>query len=195
MSANEQSPKRKRRVRSTEDARQRNKTLAHAAGSDCASVPLAHLITFTTYGTWLHGDERGSVDRSHNTYATPSLAADRRRLSYAQSARKGKLVTLTADRRDVVRGTIVEVCSHRGWTLQELNVRTKHVHAVVLAPCKPERVMNDFKSWATRRLRERALGDADRSPWTEHGSTRYLWKRDQLASACRYVLDGQGPDI
>ena len=26
--------------------------------------PLAYLITWTTYGTWLHGDDRGSFD--HN---------------------------------------------------------------------------------------------------------------------------------
>ena len=25
--------------------------------------PLAYLITFRTYGTWLHGDDRGAVDR------------------------------------------------------------------------------------------------------------------------------------
>jgi hypothetical protein len=33
--------------------------------------PLAYLITFPTYGTWLHGDERGSVDRDHNLPGTP----------------------------------------------------------------------------------------------------------------------------
>ena len=28
--------------------------------------PLAYLITFRTYGTWLHGDERGSIGRTGN---------------------------------------------------------------------------------------------------------------------------------
>ena len=27
------------------------------------STPLAYLITIRSYGTWLHGDERGSMDR------------------------------------------------------------------------------------------------------------------------------------
>jgi hypothetical protein len=36
-------------------------------------VPLAHLITFRCYGTWLHGDERGSVDRAHNRYRSPYI--------------------------------------------------------------------------------------------------------------------------
>jgi hypothetical protein len=26
-------------------------------------IPLAYLITFRCYGTWLHGDKRGSIDR------------------------------------------------------------------------------------------------------------------------------------
>jgi hypothetical protein len=36
-------------------------------------TPLAYFIMFRSYGTWLHGDSRGSVDRLHNTYGTPRL--------------------------------------------------------------------------------------------------------------------------
>ena len=39
---------------------------------------LAYLITFRCYGTWLHGDSRGSVDRFHNRYGAPLIAANRR---------------------------------------------------------------------------------------------------------------------
>ena len=42
------------------------------------SNPLAYLITFRTYGTWLHGDERGSMDRrEYNRYGDPVIAASR----------------------------------------------------------------------------------------------------------------------
>jgi hypothetical protein len=34
---------------------------------------LAYLITFRSYGTWLHGDNRGSVDRFHNRFGEPYL--------------------------------------------------------------------------------------------------------------------------
>jgi hypothetical protein len=37
-------------------------------------VPLAYLITFRTYGTWLPGDERGSIDRFHNVFRSPRVA-------------------------------------------------------------------------------------------------------------------------
>ena len=36
-------------------------------------IPLAYLISFRAYGTWLHGDRRGSVDRFHNRYGTPRI--------------------------------------------------------------------------------------------------------------------------
>src|SRR5881296_1928266 len=36
-------------------------------------IPLAHLITFRCYGTWLHGDKRDSIDRFHNRYKTPYI--------------------------------------------------------------------------------------------------------------------------
>jgi hypothetical protein len=39
-------------------------------------VPLAYLITFRAYGTWLHGDSRGSVDRFHNRYGVPLIPAN-----------------------------------------------------------------------------------------------------------------------
>ena len=36
-------------------------------------TPLAYLITFRSYGTWLHGDERSSIDRFHNRYKSPYI--------------------------------------------------------------------------------------------------------------------------
>ena len=36
---------------------------------DDNEFPLAYFISFRTYGTWLHGDERFSVDRKQNKYA------------------------------------------------------------------------------------------------------------------------------
>jgi hypothetical protein len=41
-------------------------------------IPLAYLITFRCYGTWLHGDERGSIDRFHNRYKSPYIAPNQR---------------------------------------------------------------------------------------------------------------------
>jgi hypothetical protein len=40
--------------------------------------PLAFLITFRSYGTWLHGDERGSVNRFHNQYKSALLPPEKK---------------------------------------------------------------------------------------------------------------------
>lgn len=53
---------------------------------DTGAPPLAYLITFTTYGAWLHGDKRGSVDPAHNAYRTPFIDPDSRR---RDTARRG----------------------------------------------------------------------------------------------------------
>jgi hypothetical protein len=39
--------------------------------------PIAYHITFGTYGTRLHGDPRGTVDRSMNRPGDPIIGADR----------------------------------------------------------------------------------------------------------------------
>jgi hypothetical protein len=36
-------------------------------------TPLAYLISFRSYGTWLHGDPRGSIDRFNNRYRSPYI--------------------------------------------------------------------------------------------------------------------------
>jgi hypothetical protein len=55
--------------------------------------------------------------------------------------------------------------------------------------------MNDLKSWCTRRLVEAGLVPRGDRVWVRHGSTRYLWDAESVASACAYVRGGQGPDL
>ena len=88
--------------------------------------------------------------------------------------------------------TIKNVCSHGGWTLLAAHVRTNHVHAVVEAEVKPEKVMNDFKSYASRSLNRSGFGGPNRKRWGRHGSTRWLWKDEEVHAAIRYVVDEQG---
>lgn len=157
--------------------------------------PLAYLITFHTYGTWLHGDERGSVDREHSQFGQPELDPDHARRSRAQRSLKQTPLTLSAAHRRRAEATILEVCQHRGWTLHALNVRTSHVHVVVSAPHRPEHVLKALKSWIIRRLREAKLIGKTTNVWSRHGSTRYLWNQQAITAACRYVSDAQGPDV
>lgn len=157
-----------------------------------ASEPLAYLITFTCYGTWLHGREPGSVDAEHNQVGTPFLPADPSRERQERRELRDPPYVLDAARRDIVLRTIGEVAAHRRWVLLAAHVRSNHVHVVVQAPVRPEKVMADFKAYASRRLREATGELAERKRWTEHGSTRYLWQPEQVWAAIRYVIAEQG---
>lgn len=91
----------------------------------------------------------------------------------------------------MVHAAIVNVCGHNQWTLHALNVRTNHVHVVVSTDAPPERAMNAFKSWSTRRIRESLESRRESRLWTRHGSTRWLWDRNALDGAVVYVRDRQ----
>jgi REP element-mobilizing transposase RayT len=164
-------------------------------GRELSRQPLAYFITFRCYGTWLPGDERGWVDRRQNGYGTDIGLHSSGLQSTARSALTHPPFRLDSEERAIVDGTIRDVCAYRRWVLHALNVRTNHVHMVVSAASDPESVMTTLKGWSTRRLREAGLIDASRRAWSRHGSTRYLWKEDQVELACGYVMDGQGADL
>jgi len=159
------------------------------------SDPLAYLITFRTYGTWLHGEPRGSVDRRHyNRYGTPDMPPNSKVLAEEKAELETEPFTLNQVQRLTVEAAIKEVCEHRQYQLHAVNARTNHVHSVVSGRSKPENIMNAFKAYATRKLRASGLLNSDTKPWGRHGSNPYLWTEDDVAQAIDYVINGQGDE-
>ncbi len=158
--------------------------------------PLAYFITFRTRGTWLHGDKRGSVNRFHNKFKTAKIRHEQQWLEINRARLIGEPITLNARQRACVRKAIRETCKIRDWRLFALNIRTNHVHAVVIAPGKTaSAVLNALKANSTRLMRERSTWVSDRSPWSDKGSTRYLGNEASVSRACNYVEYGQGDDL
>ena len=157
--------------------------------------PLACFLTFTTYGTWLHGDERGSVDHATASFDAPVLNPNPMRHAAMRRNLEGQPVVLGARLRSEIEAAIRQTCDAKGWTLEAINVRTNHVHVVVAAMVVPERLLTTLKAWATRRCREAGLIGPREKLWTRHGSTRYLWTERDIETACEYVLYGQGDDL
>ena len=155
-------------------------------------TPLAYLISFRTYGTWLHGDLRGSIDRFQNCYGSPYPPANGNWRKYKQELMKGEPLILGAKQRATVEAAIRETCTIRQWPLLAVNVRTNHAHVVVTANRIPELVLNAFKANATRHLRASELWPHAFSPWADKGSNRWLWNERSVAGAVDYVLHGQG---
>ena len=172
----------------------RNLRLARVDRIGVPTSPIAFLLTFRTYGTWLHGDPRGSFQRRPGQAWPAALSpqpllegAMRRLLAHPP-------VRLDAAQRRLVTEAIDDACRRNGWVVHALAVRTEHVHIVLTtkAGTAPERVMTALKARATRRMVERgALGQAV-TCWSRHGSTRYVWTRGELEIACRYVNEHEG---
>lgn len=107
---------------------------------------MTYLITFACYGCHVRGDETGSVDRRRNLSGSPTLEPDSTRAAAERERMDQPHYQLDEIRRRAILAALQEVCSHRCWGLLAAHVRSTHVHVVVEAEVRPERIMNDFKA-------------------------------------------------
>lgn len=105
---------------------------------------------------------------------------------------------LTAEQRLLVEQTIRDHCRIRGWPLHAVNARSRHVHVVVTADCDPDKVMNQFEAWCSRKLSDAAelvravAKKAGRRHWfTEGGDKEVIDNEGYLVNATAYVLERQ----
>ncbi len=155
-------------------------------------IPIAYFITFSCYGTHLHGHESGSVDKFHNRYGTAFLPSDE--VLHRKEANRMKQPPYIIDnaRASVILNAVIETARYRQWNLLAAHVRSTHVHIVVQGLAEPEKIMNALKSYASRALNQAGYENSERKRWTRHGSTRYIWKVEDLEKVIHYVLHEQG---
>lgn len=126
------------------------------------SPALAYFLTFSTYGTWLHGDKRGSVDRDRNVPGTPFVPDDPSRRDWERRQLRDSPYWLDELRRSEVVTCVQKLADRKSWRLWAVHVRSNHVHVIVTAPGPPERVMNDIKTAASRQLNKLFLAEDGR---------------------------------
>ena len=157
------------------------------------AFPLAYLITFRTFGTWLPGDSRTSVKRNGwNRFGHPRYRENESLHKWMLEEMTQKPFILDPEMRRKVDESIVDICDRRSYFLKAANVRTNHAHVVLSAPQKPERIADALKANATKFLRLHGLVSADTKVWSRGRSRRYLWKPKHVAAAIEYTLYGQG---
>ena len=148
--------------------------------------PVAYFITWTTFGTWLPGDERGWQKWGVGGIQPPNeifREAARSKLKEAEFA-------LSVQDRKIVELTIEKHCEIRNWTLHQVNARSNHVHVIVTAPgFNPKAVRDQFKAWCTRKLK--ASHSNRQRFWTEGASCRYIQHEEDLDAAIEYAGDAQ----
>ena len=152
-----------------------------------------HLI-WTTYGTWLPGDERGWIKKKCLGIQPP----DSVREYEARGLMVEDAVVLTDLQRDLVEHTIRDHCRIRNWYLHAVNARSNHIHVVVTADRNPDDVMDQLKAWCSRKLSDAAgltsavAIKAGRKRWfTEGGDKEIIEDEEYLENAILYVLESQ----
>lgn len=160
-------------------------------GNPMYSPPVAYLLTFRCYGSWLPGDARGWTqdgDRPGQPMRRTNAGLESECDSRTDP---GIARDLTNEERSIADETIRLLCNRRVWSLHALNVRTNHVHAVVSCPCDGKQAINDLKSAITRRFRKCGVRPANKRVWSKGGSQRALWTDEQIADAVDYVMNRQ----
>ena len=156
------------------------------------SDPLAYFLTWTCYGTWLPGDDRGWAKWHCGEKLQQPLLAD-----WCREQMTDEPVVLDEIQRAIVEDTVTKHCVLRGWYLHAINCRSNHCHVVATANSNDgEQVRDQFKSWCTRKLKEaegrKPSGSTDREHWwTRKGSVRYLFDEESVEAAIRYTLEAQ----
>jgi len=111
-----------------------------------------YMVTWTTYGTWLQGDERRFVKNGQVLDGCVGLRKAN------EKKRKGNAVKLNKGERDVVRRAIEAEAKRIGESILALSVWSNHVHVVIGAGGRPVRgVVSRLKCAGYYALRQRGI--------------------------------------
>lgn len=152
------------------------------------NTALAYFITFTTYGTWLHGDERGSIIRENGV---PLVLGKHTGISkHEYHELRYDPVTLNAIQRQIVLETIIKHCQIRQWHLYATHIRSNHIHIVVKSNKPVDLVAEELKGWGTRMLRKKGFEIS--KVWTRGSSKKLIFTIPKLKEKIHYVAYEQG---
>jgi REP element-mobilizing transposase RayT len=151
--------------------------------------PLAYHITFGTYGTRLHGDERGTVDRRLNQPGDPIIGAepDWERLEYNKLRFPVREFDLA--QRLLAESLIPDICVRGGWQLCARAARKDHFHTLLTAQADGEVIRKLLKRWLGQALAAHIPIEPEQTFWAESGSIKWVWDSAYFARVKKYVLD------
>ena len=140
---------------------------------------LGYMVTFTTYGTWLQGDERGYVKKGR-IYPENMVLKQINQQLQSQEA-----VILSKVQQQIVRRAITKEAVAREQKIYALSVRPNHVHIVVQNTRQPvSNVVAYYKKAA--RIALKAAGHNGKL-WTRGYDKRFCFDEESLEQRIKYV--------
>ena len=162
------------------------------------------LLTWTTYGSWLPGDERGSIgifhdqDENaieHNKRGQSVADASEALRKYSKSQMKGDELRLVLEQARVLVTQFHCTAAFRKWRFLAVAIMANHIHLIVNVhgDPDPETILRDFKSYGSRALNLQWGKPKSDTWWTESGSKRKLDTDNSVIGATGYVCDQKFP--
>ncbi|MGD0140842.1 MAG: hypothetical protein ABSD28_18415 [Tepidisphaeraceae bacterium] len=148
---------------------------------------IAYHITWGTYGTRLHGDPRGTVDREHNQRGSPILGFDEHRWEQEKQRLKFPPVRLMDEQRIFAESLIPNVCQRGHWTHRSCAVGSDHVHVILTSEHDPETIRRLLKRWLGQELSRHYPLPPGATWWAECGSIRWITEEEYYSNALQYV--------
>lgn len=157
------------------------------------------LLTSTTYGTWLPGDARGFVSPApvddglrlelHNIPGTPYDSVLPMLNEAARSRLRSGPILFAKAHAEVIGEQFQETATYRQGKLLAYSIMRNHMHIVVTVPVDPQpaKLLQSFKSYASRALNDRWSKPKSGTWWTESGSKRKLPTEAAVRLAIRYT--------
>jgi REP element-mobilizing transposase RayT len=102
----------------------------------------------------------------------------------------GEPILLSLSQAETVLAQFQETAEHRQWVLRAVAIMANHFHVVVEVPGDPDpqKVLVDFKAYASRALNQKFGPPEGARWWTRNGSKRKLRNEQYLENAVNYVL-------
>ena len=142
---------------------------------------LAYFLTWTTYGTWLQGDEHGWVKDG------AVLAPNAKLKKYNQALMKNEEFRLTSQVKQVVKNAIIEEARFRNHHIHALAVCSNHVHLVLARTTEPIGSLVRNYKWATwSAIRKTGITG---KVWTKGYDKRFCFDERSLKARIAYVLN------
>jgi REP element-mobilizing transposase RayT len=151
------------------------------------ATPLAYHITFGTYGTRLHGDPRGTVERAQNRYGDPIKGADQRCWSRETGKLRYRPVCLTLEQRCFAENVIPNICLRGRWAYFNCAAASDHVHTLLSAGADGLKVRMWLKRWLGEALAAKWPLLEGQTWWAEGGSVKWVLDQCYFAKVREYI--------
>lgn len=140
---------------------------------------VGYMVTWTTYGTWLQGDNRRYVKDGEILEPDENIYATNKKLQ------KSKTVRFTKEERNIIQRAILQEAEKIGQKIEALAVCANHVH-IAARPCKPfiEDVVSRYKNIAMFALEKQ---EDRKRIWTRSFDKQFCFTEEHFSKAVEYV--------